>query len=1250
MAAAPGTASSNEALLALRAKELKEATLALVHPKKELAYTAMADIREHILLRPDTYIGSVAMERTCEWVYRKGKIQYEIIEYVPGFIRLFIEILSNAIDNKWRSDENGIKCTKIAFKIDPKSGKTQIWNDGMTIPLKYSNQKGCENLLIPTMVFGRFWTSSNYNDTEERKTSGRNGYGAKLSNVFSTFFQIRTYDKTTRKRFSQIWRNNMTIVEPPVIEENVNDTPFTEITWIPDRERLLSNYTDGVVALIYRFMYDAAMITGLPVYINNRLLEVKSITDYARCFLDEADRKTSEIMTFRTPDSEVVLMTNRRNPFILSFANGILTKKGGIHVRTWFKALYEPLAAALSPKEKDIVLTADDVSKYFTMIISCSIDKPKFDSQAKDELVFPAPTTKVTPAELKKILKWEVIKDILEVIEAKRMAKLKKLSAKKRGKPVDKLDDANLAGPGTGIKCVLVLCEGESAQAAALTGIQVGYDGKRGKDYFGILPLGGKILNVTNADIEKIGENEHIQDLIQALGLQVLTDYTVEANYRKLNYGSVLIFCDGDADGLHIEGLVLNFFQRLFPSILKRKEPYVVSMRTPIVRAVMKDGTSMNFYRSTTFENYIKTPANAAKIVRHKYFKGLGTYTDSSIADVFGKRRIFYHHSELCDTALKTAFSEKFADKRKEWILKYRNSKFVDLSDGTVDKTEIIDMSFADFVNYDLIVHSDENCSRMLPSVMDGYKESTRKIVYALLSEGEKYKKKELKVSQLAGLVSQKTEYHHGEQCLVSTIIGLAQSFVGTNNISVLQDEGQFGCRMGTTTAAAGRYLFTKLDDIVDTLFPSADFKLIRHRYDDKTEIEPYWYAPILPLLLINGEAAGIGTGFSSSVPAYHPLEVAWLVKEWISRKGDILEDRQITVTKRGQVGLKKNSAVKGDSVSPSNGVDPPLQQPAESKAVEVKETITVKVPKIRQIKPWYNGFSGAIEKDEQKSTRYITYGKMDENYRITELPIGTWTMPYLEMLKKMKTEGKIKSFRHYCTKATVDITIVPKEKLSYSDLKLTSYLHTSNIVCLDENERIRKYSCIEEVADNFCTVRLKLYERRKALELEELRLKALYQENAIRFLREVIADDLKLYEFEKPTGPGREAISENPGGPASGATLIPGGARQVPLHGGRRKGRKRAEVEKELTERKYDLKDGTYNYLLSIQISSLTDDKLNAHQKTLEKARADYERLLQLPPEAIWLSEIAKFETAYARWFHKWQLNTQKMAKLSAA
>lgn len=226
-------------------------------------------------------------------------------------------------------------------------------------------------------------------------------------------------------------------------------------------------------------------------------------------------------------------------------------------------------------------------------------------------------------------------------------------------------------------------------------------------------------------------------------------------------------------------------------------------------------------------------------------------------------------------------FNKKKADDRKEWlrgfvvsracVLPQNMSSRLYSQPGTYLDPSIKEIPIQDFINRELILFSMADNMRSIPSVVDGLKPGQRKVLYGCF---KKNLKGEIKVAQLVGYISEVTAYHHGEQALAGTIVGLAQVFVGNNNLNTLLPNGQFGTRLqGGKDSASPRYIYTALAPITRAVFNKHDDAVLDYLNEDGATIEPTWYMPTLPMLLVNG-SDGIGTGWSSSVPNYNPSDI----------------------------------------------------------------------------------------------------------------------------------------------------------------------------------------------------------------------------------------------------------------------------------------------------------------------------------------------------------------------------------------
>jgi DNA topoisomerase II len=188
------------------------------------------------------------------------------------------------------------------------------------------------------------------------------------------------------------------------------------------------------------------------------------------------------------------------------------------------------------------------------------------------------------------------------------------------------------------------------------------------------------------------------------------------------------------------------------------------------------------------------------------------------------------------------AFSKKKIEGRKEWLNSFVEGTYLDTKGGG-------NISISDFVNKELILFSRYDLRRSIPSMVDGLKIGQRKILFGCF---KRKLKNEIKVSQLAGYVSEHSAYHHGEQSLNGTIVKMAQNYVGSNNINILFPSGQFGTRLeGGKDAASARYIFTTLCQITRSLFHTADDAVLEYLDEDGLSIEPKYYIPVIPMVLV---------------------------------------------------------------------------------------------------------------------------------------------------------------------------------------------------------------------------------------------------------------------------------------------------------------------------------------------------------------------------------------------------------------
>lgn len=1031
---------------------------------------------EHILLRPDTYIGSVEFVHELMWVYDKEKemmVQREI-KYVPGLYKIFDEILVNAADNKQRDP----KMDMIKIDIDSENNTISVWNNGKGIPVAIHKD---ENMYVPTMIFGHLLTSSNYDDEEEKVTGGRNGYGAKLCNIFSHRFTVETACKEYKRSLKQTWGNNMGKASEPRVKEFTGED-FTKVTFSPDLKKFkMDNLDDDIVALMSRRAYDiAASARGVKVYLNGTRVPIKNFKDYVDLYIkgkeDDAGNPLKISYESCGPRWEVAVTLSDKNFQQMSFVNSIATTKGGRHVDHVTDLIVKNLTETLKKKNKGgVAIKPFQIKNHMWVFINCLINNPTFDSQTKENMTLQAKSfgskCVISDKFITSVTKMGIVEAVLSWAKFKADTQLQRLGPKSKQRKlqgIPKLEDANDAGTPKSLDCTLILTEGDSAKSTAVTGLA-----SIGRDKYGVFPLRGKVLNVREATHKQILENAEINNLIKILGLQYKKKYETRDDMKSLRYGKVMIMTDQDQDGSHIKGLLINFFHHNWPTLLRTG--FIEEFITPIVK-VTKGRQSLSFFSLPEFEEWKKDTDNSHTWAA-KYYKGLGTSSAKEAKEYFedmARHRIcFRYEGEQDDENIIMAFSKKCVDQRKEWLTNYmdetKRRKEIGLGEKFLYQKDTKTISYTDFINVELVLFSNYDNIRSIPNMIDGFKPGQRKVIYTCLKRNDK---KEVKVAQLAGSVGEKAAYHHGEVSLMSTIINLAQNYVGSNNLNLLMPNGQFGTRLaGGKDAASPRYIHTILSPLARLIFHKQDEPLLRYENDDGVKIEPVYYVPVIPMVLVNG-ADGIGTGWMTKIPNYDPREIIQNLYRMM------------------------------------DGGEP------------------------KPMKPFYRGFKGSIE--SCGDFRYVISGEISiigpEKVEITELPIGVWTQVYKEtVLEPMlhgtdKVPSMITDYKEYNSDTEVRFIVsLTRDKLGelerdglHKAFKLQTTTTITSMCAFDENQCLQKYDSVMQILRGFYGVRLEFYDKRKKYLLGILQAEAAKLSNQARFILEKCSGDLVIENKKK--------------------------------------------------------------------------------------------------------------------------------------
>jgi DNA topoisomerase-2 len=1100
------------------------------------------------------------------------------VAFNPAFVKIADELIVNARDSFIRSKEPGktpIKHIDITCSVNADGVlEVGVENDGDGIIV----QKHPEHKMwVPELIFGNLLSSGNYHQTG-KIVGGKNGYGAKLVNIFSNEFRIEIRSPVDGLSYKQTWRNNMSVCEKPSVTKTSVKTGYVKVFYKPDCSRFKDlNIEDMTTVLHTRAVEMAGLCVGVKVSWNGTVIASNTFEKFVRLFVKDSATssvayelcserwKVAAILTRNLYEDDAESVNSKTasadgGSRAISFVNGINVRRGGKHVQ---KVVSDVLGefCELAAKKKVPVKPAQ-IRDAVVFFLDCTIEDPSFDSQSKETLTTPVSKFGSVFKSVKmadNLIKLGLLEDAQNALAAKEAKEAKKTDGVKRktlrGYP--KLEDALWAGSAKSSDCTLILTEGDSAATSAISGLNV-----VGRERFGVFPLRGKLLNVKDISQDKFNKNEELTAIKAILGLRQGAKYK---SLESLRYGRVMVMTDSDVDGIHISGLLMNLFHTEWPELLKMG--FLCSLATPLLKATRRN-ESISFYSESEFNRWRLTPAGSTGSAWSvKYYKGLGTSTKAEAREWFEKMaEVRYGWDDNTDASMSLAFHKKNSDLRKQWLEGFQPDKVLELNiNGANKETSIAKVTFTQFVNESLIHFSNANNIRSLPSIMDGLKPSQRKILFGCLKRGLR---SEIKVAQLAGYVSEHSSYHHGEVSLCDTIVGMAQQFVGSNNLNLLVPNGQFGSRrMGGKDAASARYIFTYLDPVADAVFRKEDASILRHLEDDGMSIEPETYLPVVPMLLVNG-CIGIGTGFSTDIPPYNPVDL-------VARLRDRLLGR----------------------LSSLAGV---------------------------VLRPWWAGFKGAVVADE--GTGWTTKGvytlnNANNTITITELPVGVWTNDYKTFLDEMcsadATEKKgaafddggrliLTGFDSLSTDDEVKF-ILSFEPDVYEDMKahpeefekrfrLTSSWRTTNMVAFNATGQITRYPTVGSILEGYFAPRLAAYEVRRQREAERLEAVAVEADATARFLRAVLEGVVDL----------RRATDES-------IVLQLRGLELPALSGAA------------------DTVDG-YEYLLRLRMDRVKASAIEAAEARVAAARSEAAALREATAEGLWLKDLSDFETAWGK------------------
>jgi len=570
--------------------------------------------RDHILLRPSMYLGSVDPVETEDFFLEEGKFQKKKVQYVPGLLKIINEVIDNSVDEAVRT---GFEyANRIRIDLDTGKGSIQIQDNGRGIPIREA--EGSDHLM-PILAFCNARSGSNFED-ESRETIGMNGVGAAITNIYSKQFTVDTADGNRKLLLHS--RDNMRDFEYQVYDKNKN---YTQISFTPDFERFGVDGLDEVhTGILYqRLLLLSLTYPRIEFWFNGRKVRFKSDSEFMSCFADDFEFIKQDnfiVGVFPSPDDDF-------NHF--SVVNGLYTSGGGNHVNLIQTEVVNRLRERIRKKYPE-VKPGDIRNKLSVVAFFRGFSGMKFDSQTKETLTN-------SNSEIREFLglepeDWDrfctriyknvgLLEPIVEFYKIKQEHQRRKELSKMSSNRNRTVTSDKFIAPIGGENKYLMLTEGDSA-----TGGLSAILGRRGIGYFS---LRGKPINSYEVRVQKLVANAEIKSIVEILGLD-LTDPNTDCNFEN-----IVFLSDQDSDGIHIRSLLLTFFWRFAPRLFE--EGRILFMQTPLVVAYdKKSGEPKHWFFS--FEEYHKfLKKKSGKDFRWQYYKGLGSWKKNDLNPILQK-------------------------------------------------------------------------------------------------------------------------------------------------------------------------------------------------------------------------------------------------------------------------------------------------------------------------------------------------------------------------------------------------------------------------------------------------------------------------------------------------------------------------------------------------------------------------------------------------------------------------------------
>ena len=1016
------------------------------------SYRRVPDV-EHVLIRPNMYLGSVSHIKRKDWHLINGKAFLKDTTVPYAMIHIAKELASNMGDNFSKSRRAGVHPGECAVSID--GNKVTFVNGGLCMPIEVDQESG---LYIPEMCFSHLRAGGNLGENGD--VGGTNGIGSKAAGIFSTRYGIKICNPVSHMSYRQEWRNNLSVREEPEIDHNYQGKESVfEVWYVVDHRRLGYSmddfvYNESAAQMIHWICASLSFTTGIPVTFNSeRMKHTKE--SYAQLYTVSGQERT---FFHETKGMKLICIDTPKAGRQVGFANYIHNPSGGAHLKEALgivKNLIAPerktpaspntalgdqeipldtgIKKAVKKKKADdplVKVTAAQIKPHVTVIISVSeVEKADWGgSQTKVHFSGPMPPIlpKTLPRNFSDLKTWAVFNAVNAYVNGKVFKNMGDIDPDKKKGDYQKTkrgEDANWVLQGKrNCGCELHVLEGESAEA---------YDSKLlnfipgGRNRIGTLTLRGKPLNVYKACDENIQKNKELCELTRRLGLKPNTDYSIAVNRKKLRYDKVVFMADSDIDGAHIKTLLLGFFNRLYPGLLECGS-VVVDYLTPLSVGV-KNGKVVKFYYDRQYQYWLEH--NDPKGWNFNYYKGLGRSKKEDVKrDYEDKHEIAFEYDSAADSRIRLALDGEDVEMRKSWMSQWDPKNVSPYLEKSITITQFVDDRTRGY--------SWETLARNMPR-FDSFTDVARKIAHtAEHTWGRRMTSKKLvKVTDFAGAVSSLTEYHHGDG-IQHSVINMAQTHPGSNNVPFLLGEGTFGTLYkGGRHASQPRYSEVTGNPLMAWYFRPENDVCRKHSYEEGKMVEPMQMQGVLPFCLINGVSA-VCTGWSSFIPCYHPREI---MNAYVRRLRGI-----------------------------------PFTEP----------------------EPWYRDYEGEVYMDGNvlvsRGKAVLSDNTVSGNFEVTCLPVGVWGNTYREgFLEREYFAGNMPApaeslctdseiyFRVKGLKLEKDETGRPME-LTEERIGVASRRTINGYTILDDDGRPVTFRFIRDLMEAFYQSTLSVYERRK--------------------------------------------------------------------------------------------------------------------------------------------------------------------------